>query len=377
MRNILIYDLNKKDTEHFTSDFGLFLRRKLDKPFKALCNIFTGANIIRCHSQRSLTDEAYFQNLDISRVPISSYQLKKGKNNIVLERYPQLERGESYIFVCNHTCPEDIETVLNVIDRNAWLVLGSIETLHYDPEMYLLWLNGMIPFDILNQEERKALLSKMERVIKKNSILIFPEGSHNYHPNKIVNNLFDGPVNLARKTGKEIVLITLIRDGENHVSYIDVGNPINVSGLKININDYFPGADQNEKYLVKSISAYLRDWMATAAYHIIVRHFDVIQRDAYPDIETEMREANIRDAFAKLNWRHDVFEAEYLVKRTEEDKAYEEVVRTLSGLRLSMKMLKCAPLDSKEYVQKLIDLQNKDVAGSMRAHWLSENGGTG
>lgn len=72
MRNILIYDLNKRDSTHFTTDLGLFLRRKLDRPFKKLCNIFTGANIIRCYSQWKLTDEAYFQNLDINRVPLSS-----------------------------------------------------------------------------------------------------------------------------------------------------------------------------------------------------------------------------------------------------------------------------------------------------------------
>ena len=33
--------------------------------------------------------------------------------NIVVERYPKLDKEESYIFVGSHVCPEDIETMLN------------------------------------------------------------------------------------------------------------------------------------------------------------------------------------------------------------------------------------------------------------------------
>ena len=50
--------------------------------------------------------------------------------------------------------------MLNVIDRNAYLILGSVETLRYNPEAYLSWLNGMIVFDILNPEEKKCASDK-------------------------------------------------------------------------------------------------------------------------------------------------------------------------------------------------------------------------
>ena len=147
--NLFISDMDKKDVEHFTSNIGLKLRKVLDKPFKKLCNISTNANIIRMNNE-AMSDEEYFNSLDFEQIPLSNYKIVKGKNNIIVERYPKLDKDEPYIFVCNHTCPEDIETVLNIIDRNAYLVLGSIETLKYNPEMYLTWLNGMIPFDILD-----------------------------------------------------------------------------------------------------------------------------------------------------------------------------------------------------------------------------------
>ena len=47
MKNILISNLHKKNIKNFTTNIGLFLRKKTDKPFKKLCNVFTNAHIIR------------------------------------------------------------------------------------------------------------------------------------------------------------------------------------------------------------------------------------------------------------------------------------------------------------------------------------------
>lgn len=44
------------------------------------------------------------------------------------------------------------------------------------------------------------------------SILIFPEGSHNYDLNRLIKPLYDGPVNLALKTGKKNVPVALVFD---------------------------------------------------------------------------------------------------------------------------------------------------------------------
>ena len=34
MKNLFISDLHNKDVDHFTTDTGLTIRRKMDKPFK-------------------------------------------------------------------------------------------------------------------------------------------------------------------------------------------------------------------------------------------------------------------------------------------------------------------------------------------------------
>ncbi len=368
MKNILISNLHNKDVEHFTSDFGLYLRRICDKPFKKLCNVFTNAHIIKPNKFCDLSDDEYFSQLSIDYIPLEQYDLKNGKNNIVVERYPNLEEDEPYIFVCNHTCPADIETVLNILDRNAYLVLGSIESLQYNPEMYLSWMNGMIPFDIMDKEQRKKVFEKMLRVLKSNSILIFPEGSHNYSPNKLVNNLFDGPVNLALKTNRKIVIITLVKDDQNNVSYIDVGNPIDVKNIAVDMNIDFDIEEEIEKYYVKSLSVLIRDQMATAVYHIIARHFKPLIRNDYNSIENDLRNQKIQDAFKKLKWDRDVFDAEYLVKKTKEEQEYEEVVRVLSGLIVNPDAL--LGLSNRSWVLSKLDIDNKDVSKQMRNYWL-------
>jgi len=376
MRNLFITNLHKKDVNHFTTDIGLFLRRKLDKPFKKACNLFTNANIIRINGADGMNDEEYYSSLSLEQVPRGNYSLSASKraNNIVLERYPQLNKDESYIFVGNHTCPEDIETMLNIIDQNTYLILGSDEVLKYDPEMYLSWLNGMIVFNTLNTQMRKDLMPKMERVLRTNSILILPEGSHNYHPSNLINPLFDGPINLALKTGKKIVPVCLVRDEEHRVSYIDVGNPIDVQTVQVRVQDYYSRENESEKYRIKALSAYLRDKMATSVYHLIARHMDPLTRAEWGDMELAFIEEYVANAFRKLKWRHDVFDAEYLVKKTRVDEEYEETIRTLGELRLEPKVLRETGLDSRYWIRKLGYLEREYVAGNMRKRFLKSGG---
>ena len=69
MRNLFITNLHKKDVNHFTTNTGLFLRRKLDKPFRKACNLFTNANIIRVNGAEGVTDEEHYRNLSLEQVP--------------------------------------------------------------------------------------------------------------------------------------------------------------------------------------------------------------------------------------------------------------------------------------------------------------------
>ncbi len=361
MKNLFISNLHKTDVEHCTSDLGLKIRKKIDKPFKKACNIFTNANIIRENRGKGLTDEEYFSTLDSQYIPASTYNLNDKKNNIVVTRYPELDKDEPYIFVANHTCPEDIETILNIIDRSTYLILGSIESLQTDPEMYLSFINGMIPFDILDKEQRKLVTEKMKRVLKTNSILIFPEGSHNYSPNNIINKLFDGPVNLSLQTGRKIVVVSFVKDQEKNVAYIDVSNPFDVTKVKVDIPESITDEKLREKYYVNYLTSVLRDKMATGVYHLFEKHIEQVKRTNDDDVEELIRRQKINDSFAKLKWNKDIFEAEFLTKKSKEDREYEEVVRSLSNVsKIYNGYTSWNELEE--------DLDNKDVVIRMRKH---------
>lgn len=371
MKNPLISDLNKKDVNHFATKRGLLLRKLFNKNFRRILSMFDNTNIIQMNQGKNLSDDEYFESLKDEYIDISEYNLKEKKHNIIVERYPELEKDEPYIFVCNHTCPEDIETALNVIDRNSLLVLGSIESLQKNPEIFLLWLlNGVIPFDIMDKDERILLPKKMEKTLETNSILIFPEGSHNLSPNKLINNLYDGPTNLALKTGRKIVVVSLIRDEENNATYMDFSNPIDVKKLDIDPSKYYPKEPNPEKDYVKSITSYIRDKMATGVYFLSKRHFKPLKRELYDDIEETIRKKKVDDAFEKLKWDKDVFEAEYLTKKTKEEQTYENINETISNLIINSKYYpifkKQILSDNTSYVVKRNDDLRKNVPNYMR-----------
>lgn len=371
MENIFISENHKRDADHFTTNTGLSVRRHLDKPFKKAFRTIVKSNIIFENAGAGMSDDEYFNKLVLNYIPLEHYDLANGKSNIIVERYPRLNADEPYIFVCNHTCPEDIETVLSVLDRNAYLVLGSIESLKYNPEMYALWVNGMIPFDIMDKDQRKQVLSKMCRVLKTNSVLIFPEGSHNFNPNKLVNPLFDGPINASLKTGKKIVAVTLIRDDENNVSYVDVSNPIDLKNIEVDMSGHFETDEEIEKHYVNSLTNALRNKTATSVYYLIKRHFRPLNRGDYYDIEEALRMAKIEDAFKKLRWKSDVFDAEYLVKKTADERDSEEVVKVLSNLSINYSALN--GYRNNYWLSRQLDIDRKNTANRMRQYWISKS----
>ena len=369
--NLFISKLNEKDVNHFTSDIGLFLRRKCNVPYKLVAHEICGVHVLKPEADITLSDEEYFNNLSGEKISLSSYDLKKEKHNIIVERYPKLNQNEPYIFVCNHTCPEDIETVLNVLDRNAYLVLGSVKTLREESDGYLVWINGTIPFDISNEKEKRTVIPKAERVLKTNSILIFPEASHNLHPNKIVNNFYDGPVNMALNSGRKIVIVSLIRDSENNVSYVDLSNPVDIRALNEEMNErFFYNAENLSQYeykkkKIKAMTAVLRDKMATSIMYILLRHEEPLIRKDYRNIEAYLRTMKVYDSTKKLHWNeNDDFEGEFKTKQTPEEQTHQEIIHNLANLATT----KDIGFDQSSWITLAEDLENKDAPKLMKKY---------
>ena len=76
-KNLFINQLNTKDVDHFTTDTGLFLRRKTNGAFRKLCNIFTNATIIREDTPDYASDEEYYGNLKPDRIALPTVNEKE------------------------------------------------------------------------------------------------------------------------------------------------------------------------------------------------------------------------------------------------------------------------------------------------------------
>ncbi len=180
--------------KNFTTSFGIKLRKYLYKPLQIPLRLAT-------------------------------------KQKIVLEQYPSLEKGKPYIFASTHSFCEDINAALAVLDRNAYLLLGSTDQLEHNPGAYGVWANGMVYVNRLNKESRKNALKKMERLLNSGtSVLIFPEGAYNNTENLLCEQLFSGFYWLSKSTGAQVVPVASFCEYQSDKIYIKFESPLDLAG---------------------------------------------------------------------------------------------------------------------------------------------------
>ena len=130
---------------------------------------------------------------------------------------------ESAIFVVNHTNGHDFQVAAQVIKKHFYILADF--TMKKDFIVNTLnRLNGCVYVDRKNSESKKKSKQKLiEHIEKGRNILIFPEGTWNLHPSKLLLPLNWGAVDLSQKTGKPIIPIILLYSDEN--VYVKIGTP--------------------------------------------------------------------------------------------------------------------------------------------------------
>lgn len=181
--------------------------------------------------------------------------------------------------------PDETEKILRLHDDGKyWLHSGDIGYLTEDG---LLYLKGRIKRVIVRHDGIKIAPYDIENIIDQIE--------------SVESSCVVGIDDIEH--GRGSVPVVLVKDYENHVAYLDVGNSIDVRSLNLNIQDYYPAKEENEKYQIKSMSSYVRDQMATAVWHMMERHLEPIRRSNYGDIEKHFIDFYVTDAFQKLNWK--------------------------------------------------------------------------
>ena len=138
---------------------------------------------------------------------------------------------------------------------------------------------------------------------------------------------------MGLNSDRKVVLISLIRDSENNVSYVDVSNPIDMHKLNNQVDKKFkynienlPQYDYNKKK-IKAMTTTLRDKMATSIMHILLRHSEILEREKFNNIESYIRTIKVRDSIEKLHWNEsDDFEGEFNTKKTKEELTQQAVI---------------------------------------------------
>lgn len=257
MKNIGIGYVKTANADNFTSNIGIKVRRVINPLLRRILKLAT-------------------------------------KRKVFLESYPKLEKGTPYIFASTHSFDEDIIASLSIIDRNAYVLMGTTDQIDYNPQMYAAWANGMVYVDRLNNDSRKESLKKMIRVLNSgSSVLLFPEGGWNNTENLLCQPLFAGPYLLAQATNAKVVPIAAFNEHNSKNIYITVGEPLDFSNKS-----------------KKEALTELRDSLATMMFEHMKKHTDEIKRSELPaDCRLKFMEER-RQEYMRVKWTRDVWDEE-------------------------------------------------------------------
>jgi len=157
--------------------------------------------------------------------------------------------------------------IFSAIKKHAYVLVGDPRELYRNFNGMLLDLNGIICFDKDNKLDRYIGKETCVKLINQGAdLLIFPEGAWNITENLPVMGLYTGTVEIALRTGAEIIPIAVEQYKNDY--YINIGENI----------------DWSEQSLenCKSLTAELRDVLATLKWDIWSK-FPVEKRSCIAD----------------------------------------------------------------------------------------------
>ena len=192
--------------------------------------------------------------------------LSKEKIIIVNDEHnPNIEGPK--IFACTHIGGNDIQRSFQVINEPAYLMLGDPGILYKMPIYQALKMNGVIPLETKDREDRKIAYSRSIELLSKNgNLLIYPEGAWNVSPNVIVMKMFVGTTRMAKEAGVPIIPIAIEQYGNDF--YFNIGK------------DYVipKDCDKSEQELTNE----LRDKLTTLKWEIMETQ-PMLKRGEIPD----------------------------------------------------------------------------------------------
>lgn len=178
------------------------------------------------------------------------------------------DTDKSIIYACTHIGRYDIEMALESIQDTCFLFLGSPGKLYRSLNGVLVYLFGFIGCDTTEKEDRHIAKELAIRTLKQGgNILIFPEGAWNITENQVVMKLYTGTIEMAIRSGADIVPIAIEQYEKSF--YINIGKNISLDET----------SDLNKK---RKLSDDLRDTLCTLKWEIW-EQFPITKRSSLPE----------------------------------------------------------------------------------------------
>ncbi len=188
------------------------------------------------------------------RLILNIDQLLSKEKIIVLKDLHNTKGNKPRIYACTHIGGNDIQRTFQVIKEPAYLMLGDPGILYKKLIYKGLQMNGVIPLETVDREDRKIAYDRAIELLQKGGILlIYPEGAWNVSPNLLVMKIFTGTVRMAQETGAEIIPIAVEQYGKNF--YFNIGENYSIS--------------KNSDKDAKELTSELRDKLVTLKWDIL------------------------------------------------------------------------------------------------------------
>ncbi len=134
----------------------------------------------------------------------------KTDRNVILEKFPNIDKKDVLMFVCTHSLEQDVIATYVTVDRSYYTVIGTIEQVKNYPKIIFGWIQGLIVVDRHNKESKKTINDKQVRVHNKGtSSFICAEASYNNSENLPIEKIFNGFYRAANRSNENVKVVVI------------------------------------------------------------------------------------------------------------------------------------------------------------------------
>lgn len=142
------------------------------------------------------------------------------------------------IWASNHAFKDDTLASILAIERNAYIIFGSLPQFYNTIDGLTAWLNGVIMTNRKVKSSKAASLEKAKKVVEYGAdIMMFPEGVWNKTSEKLLLNLWPGIYRISVENNMKVVPVvhyikdcTEIKTPDNIIHTV-IDDPIDLTGM--------------------------------------------------------------------------------------------------------------------------------------------------